>query len=48
MIGTYILRMDDNWEEMLAKFETGVWIFLIVASAAILGLILWLGYSILL
>jgi hypothetical protein len=48
MIGTYILRMDDNWEEMLAKFETGVWIFLIVVSAAILGLILWLGYSILL
>jgi len=40
--------MDDNRDELLAPFETGVWIVLIIASAAILGLIFWLGYSILL
>ena len=40
--------MDDNRDKLLAHFETGVWIFLIVVSAAILGLIFWLAYSILL
>jgi hypothetical protein len=40
--------MEDNRDKLLAPFETGVWIILIVVSAGILGLIFWLGYSILL
>jgi hypothetical protein len=47
---TYNDRMDndDGWSpnELLNKYETGVWIFLIVVAAAILGLILWLGYMV--
>jgi hypothetical protein len=48
MTSTVYSLMDDNRDELLAPFETGVWIVLIIASAAILGLIFWLGYSILL
>jgi hypothetical protein len=35
----------DDW---LKSYETGVWVFLIVVVAAFLGLILWMGYAILL
>jgi hypothetical protein len=31
-------------DDLLKKYESGVWIFLIVAVAAFLGVILWLGY----
>jgi hypothetical protein len=34
--------------ELLKSYETGVWVFLIIAAAAFLGLILWMGYAILL
>jgi hypothetical protein len=47
----YNPRMDkDHWsrDELLKRYETGVWVFLIVAAAAFLGLILWMGYAILL
>ena len=30
------------------SYETGVWVFLIVVVVAFLGLILWMGYAILL
>jgi hypothetical protein len=42
-------RMDDrHWsrDELLKGYEAGVWIFLIILAAAILGLIFWLGYEI--
>jgi hypothetical protein len=42
-------RMDDRrWsrDELLKEYEAGVWIFLIILAAAILGLIFWLGYEI--
>jgi len=41
---------NDDWfgHELRAKYGTGVWILLIVAVAAFLGLILWMGYTILL
>ena len=40
---------NDHWfrEELLKRYETGVWVFLIVAAAAFLGLIFWMGYMIL-
>ena len=47
---TYNDRMDNDDgcspNELLNKYESGVWIFLIVVAAAILGLILWLGYMV--
>jgi hypothetical protein len=41
---------NDDWfrQGLLAKYETGIWVLLIVAVAAFLGLILWMGYTILL
>jgi hypothetical protein len=41
---------DNHWlrDDLLQKYEAGVWIFLIVAAAAFLGFILWLGYKVLL
>jgi len=41
---------NDHWsrEKLLKSYETGVWVFLIVVAAASLGLILWMGYTILL
>jgi len=47
-MGAVCFHMENNRDKLLAQFETGVWIFLIVVAAAILGLIFWLGYSILL
>jgi hypothetical protein len=40
----------DHWsrDDWLKGYETGVWVFLIVVVAAFLGLILWMGYAILL
>jgi hypothetical protein len=41
--------MDDRrWsrDELLKGYEAGVWIFLIILAAAILGLTFWLGYEI--
>ena len=40
----------DYWsrDDWLKSYETGVWVFLIVAAASFLGLILWMGYTILL
>ena len=46
----YNPRMDnDHWsrDEWFKTYETGVWVFLIIAAAAFLGLILWMGYAIL-
>ena len=37
-------RFRDEW---LKSYESGVWVVLIVAAAAFLGLILWMGYTIL-
>jgi hypothetical protein len=41
---------NEHWsrDELLKSYETGVWVFLIIAAAAFLGLILWMGYTILL
>jgi hypothetical protein len=39
-------KSDDRFTDILDKYETGVWIFLMVAAAAIFGLILWLGYMV--
>jgi hypothetical protein len=39
-------KSDDNFPDILARYETGVWIALLVAAAAIFGLILWLGYMV--
>jgi hypothetical protein len=39
--------VEDNHssrDDLLKKYEGGVWIFLILAVAALLGFILWLGY----
>jgi hypothetical protein len=38
--------IKPNAEELLSRYEAGVWIFL--ATLAILGLIFWLGYMVLL
>jgi hypothetical protein len=37
-------REPDHTDELLSKYEAGVWIFLAIAALASLGLILWLGY----
>ena len=39
---------NNHWsrDQLLAKYETGVWIFLIIAAAAFFGFILWLGYMV--
>jgi hypothetical protein len=47
----YNPHMDNDHRfrnELLQKYETGVWLLLILAAAAFLGLIVWMGYSILL
>ena len=36
-------KSDDRFLAILDKYETGVWITLIIAAAGIFGLILWLG-----
>jgi hypothetical protein len=41
-------REPDQINEVLSKYEGGVWIFLALAALASLGLILWLGYMLLL
>jgi hypothetical protein len=40
----------DHWsrDDWLKSYETGVWVFLNVVVVAFLGLILWMGYAILL
>jgi hypothetical protein len=40
---------NDGWfrNELLLKYETGVWVLLIVLAGGILGLIFWLGYDLL-
>ena len=40
--------IKPNPDELLSKYEAGVWIFLAPAALAILGLIFWLGYMVLL
>jgi uncharacterized membrane protein len=45
----YNLTVEDNhWsrDDLLKKYEGGVWIFLIVSVSAFLGFILWLGYMV--
>lgn len=41
---------NNHWfrNELLLKYEAGVWVLLIVVAAGILGLIFWLGYELLL
>jgi hypothetical protein len=39
-------RKRDHTDELLSKYEAGVWIFLMVVALATLGLILWLGYMV--
>jgi hypothetical protein len=41
---------NDHWfrNEVLEKYESGVLVFLVLVAAAFLGVILWIGYSILL
>jgi len=39
--------IKPNPDELLSKYEAGVWI-LALAALAILGLIFWLGYMVLL
>jgi hypothetical protein len=40
--------MEDDWfrDRLLEKYASGIWVLLIIVSAAILGLIFWLGYVI--
>ena len=40
--------IKPNPDELLSKYEAGVWIFLALIALAILGLISWLGYMVLL
>ena len=40
--------IKPNAEELLSKYEGGVWVFLALVALAILGLIFWLGYVVLL
>jgi hypothetical protein len=42
------VRDMSGYHELLAKYGNGIWALLIVAAAAFLGLILWMGYTILL
>jgi hypothetical protein len=39
---------NDHWsrEGLLRRYEAGVWTFLLIAAAAIFGLILWMGYEV--
>jgi hypothetical protein len=41
---------NDDWfrHELLAKYENGVWVLSILTVIVFLGLILWMGYTILL
>jgi hypothetical protein len=39
-------KPDEQLPDILAQYQTGVWIALLVAAAAIFGLILWLGYMV--
>jgi hypothetical protein len=41
-------REPHDTDELLSKYERGVWIFLAIAALASFGLILWLGYMFLL
>jgi hypothetical protein len=40
---------DNDWfrNDLLLRYESGVWVLLIVVAAGILGLIFWLGYQVL-
>jgi len=40
---------NNHWfrNDLLYKYETGVWVLLIVVAAGILGLIFWLSYQLL-
>jgi len=37
--------MDDNYDK-LSQYETGIWVFLILATVVSFGLIFWMSYSI--
>jgi len=37
--------MDDNFDK-LSQYETGIWVFLILATVVFFGLIFWMAYSI--
>jgi hypothetical protein len=41
-------KSDDRFPDILDRYETGVWIILIIVAASIFGLVLWLGYMVLL